>query len=469
MTGRYFHVAFVGEVEPMSLSSQVVTESFEPISPGSCRAELDRVLSSRSFSKSVRLRALLEYIGACSIEGRFDELSEQQVGIRVFQRPPGYNSTEDTIVRVSARHLRERLELYYREEGQSNPLKMAVPKGSYVATFRIAEPRETSSGPFVLASAPELPAKADSSAAQIEPPSRTRWSRKGSLAILGCALVAAALPLLVYSYFRSQPQPQAQQAAQPFGPAILWRTLFTPGRETLIVPGDASLDVYTAWEQRSVSLANYTNQDYQNQVTVSRPPRHNDVPLSVRSVTPMADLRLVSDLVRVPEWMGQPAWDGWIKICYARDMVVANTHNNNLILIGSSTFNPWVTLYQKALDFYVHWDYVHDVYYITNRAPRPGEQKQYVYTRRPSDKAYTLVALTDNSQGEGRVLLIEGTSMGTTYGAVNFFTNEELWQSVIRAATDKNGKLHNFEVLLSGDFVRGGLSNTQIVALHLHE
>lgn len=457
----------------MSLSSQVVTASFVSVSPDSCRAELDRVLASRTFSKSVRLRALLEYIGVCSIEGRFDELSEQQVGIRVFQRPPGYNSTEDTIVRVSARHLRERLDIYYREEGQGNPLRMAVPKGSYVATFRMAEPDETSLGSFVLTSAAELPAQPDSSAIRVAPPNQTRWPRKVWLAVLGCALVAAALPLLIYSHFRSQSQPQpqeqAQQLPQRFGPAILWRALFTPGRETFIVPGDASLDVYTAWEQRSVSLANYTNQDYQNEVSVSRPPHHNDVPLSVRSVTPMADLRLVSDLVRVPEWMDQPAWDSWIKICYARDMVVANTHNNNLILIGSSTFNPWVTLYQKTLDFYVHWDYVHDVYYITNRDPKPGEQKQYVYTRRPSNKAYTLVALTDNSQGEGRVLLIEGTSMGTTYGAVNFFTNQELWQPVIRAATDKNGRLHNFEVLLSGDFVRGGLSNTQIVALHLHE
>ena len=67
------------------------------------------------------------------------------------------------------------------------------------------------------------------------------------------------------------------------------------------------------------------------------------------------------------------------------------------------------------------------------------------------------------------MLLIEGTSMGTTYGALNFFTNEKLWQPVISAATDKSGKLHNFEVLLGSDFVRGGTSNTQIVALHLHE
>lgn len=425
------------------------------------------MVASKTFSKSGRLRVLLEYIGEQSIEGRFDVLSEQQIGISVFKRTPGYNSTEDTIVRVSARHLRERLDLYYGGEGKDNPLRVAVPKGSYVATFRFAQKEEVDAAPFVLSSGHESASQPEIRAAENDPVDR--WPRSAWLAVIVCAVLALALPSLVYRHFQPQPQPHPQQALQPFGPPALWNVLFTPGRRTFIVPGDASLDIYTAWERRSVPLANYTNQDYQNQVTVSRPPGHNDVPLSVRSVTPMADLRMVSDLVRVPEWMGQPVWDDWIEVCYARDMVVANTHNNNLILIGSETFNPWVTLYQRTLDFYVHWDYIQDVYYVSNRDPKPGEQKQYIYDRRSAKKAYTLVALTDNLQGEGRVLLIEGTTMGTTYGALNFFTNEKLWQPVISAATDRSGKLHNFEVLLSSDFVRGGTSNTQVVAVHLHE
>lgn len=452
----------------MSLSVQAATEGLEIVPPDQCRAELERIVGSQAFSRALRLRDLLEHIGECSIMGKLDHLSEQQIGMRVFGRPPGYNSTDDTIVRVTARHLRERIEVYYREEGKNNPLRMAVPKGSYVAAFRMAESNGMAPGPFEISSAHEAHPLPDFSAAKVESSGRTKWPRTARLAVLACAFLAVALPLVVYRHFRSLPQSPAQPALQAFGPPSLWRALFTPGRRTFIVPGDAALDIYTAWERRSVSLVNYTNQNYQSRVTVSRPPGHNDVPLSVRSITPMADLRMVSDLVRVPEWMGQPAWDNWIEICYARDMVVANTHNNNLILIGSSTFNPWVTLYQPALDFDVHWDFIRDMYYVSNRAPKPGEQKQYVYDRQNGTKAYTLVALTDNMQGEGRVLLIEGTTMGTTYGGLNFFTNDKLWQPVIRAATDQYGKLHNFEVLLSSDFVRGGTSNTQIVALHLH-
>lgn len=456
----------------MAPSSQTAPESPGTVSSEACRAELKRVLGSRTFSKSARLRALLEYIGQCSIEGRFDDLSEQQIGISVFQRPPGYNSTEDTIVRVTVRHLRERLDLYYREEGQVSGVQMSVPKGSYAATFQ-AQPaqRPVSSLSTILPSVAEpVPPHISSG---MRPRLRPRWPRSAWLAVGFCALLAVVLPLLVYWRLWERPwsAPASAPPIEPAGPEILWRALFTPGRKTIIVPGDASLDAYIAWEQKGVSLANYSNQDYQHNVTVSRPPSRKDVPLSVRSVTPMADLRLVSDLVRVPERMGEPQWDNWIEICYARDMVVANTHDNNLILIGSETFNPWVTLYQGQLDYRAHWDYVHDVYYIDNRAPKSGEPAQLVYNRnlnQQGQKAYTLVALTDNAQGRGRVLIVEGTSMGTTYGALSFLTDEKLWRPVMRAATDGSGRLHNFEAILSSDFVRGGASNTQVVSVHVH-
>jgi hypothetical protein len=449
----------------MALSSQTASECPETVSPDACLAELERVLASRTFSKSARLRALLEYIGTCSIESRFDDLSEQQIGISVFQRPPGYNSTEDTIVRVTARHLRERLDMYYREEGQTGSVQMSVPKGSYVASFQAQPAPKTALNMLP----PAVGTLALSSVAADEAQPLPQWPRSAKWVVGICALLVIALPLLVYWHFWTGPVPASPMESA--GPRTLWRALFTPGRKTIIVPGDASLDAYIAWEQKSVSLANYTNQDYQHNVTVSRPPSQKDVPLSTRSVTPMADLRLVAELVRAPERMGEPQWDNWLEICYARDMVVANTHDNNLILIGSETFNPWVTLYQRQLDFSAHWDYVTDVYYIDNRAPKPGEPAQLRYDRRLNkigQKAFTVVALTDNVQGSGRVLIVEGTSMGTTYGALSFLTDEKLWQPVMRKATDASGRLHNFEVVLGSEFVRGGASNTQIMAVHVH-
>ena len=58
--------------------------------------------------------------------------------------------------------------------------------------------------------------------------------------------------------------------------------------------------------------------------------------------------------------------------------------------------------------------------------------------------------------------------MGTTYGAVNFLTHDALWSPVIAQATDRTGRLHDFEVLLSEDLIHGGVGNTRVVAVHVH-
>jgi hypothetical protein len=420
-------------------------------------AELRRVLASKTFARATRLCALLNYVVEQSLANRADELTEQQIGIHVFGRSAGFNSAEDTIVRGTARLLRQRLEAYYHEEGWSDPIRISIPKGSYVARFDdISHPLQSKT-----VSPPE-PGAAVAVAQEIAP-AQAGWPRAAKLWLAGLTLCIAVLAtLLAIRPSKAAAPPLASE------PQALWNVLFTPGRKTLIVPGDASLDAFEAWEQRPVSLEEYSNQSYLAKSRLSVPPGSNDVPLAVRSVTPMADLRLVSELVRVPEHMGRPELQPWVEIRYARDVVVGDTHENNLILIGSETFNPWVSLYRNNMDFYAQHDVKTDVFTILNRAPRAGEEPIYRYDRSPDTDTYTHVALLENAQGSGKVLAIEGTSMGTTYAALTFFTQEQLWRPVIEAATDQRGRLHNFEVLLSSRFVRGGLTNTRCVALHVH-
>lgn len=433
-----------------------------------CREEVERILASDLFSKAPRLCSFLTYVCDNSLQGRLDELTEQQIGIHVFQRSPGFNSGEDTIVRGTARHLRGRLDSYYREEGKHDPVRVSMPKGGYVASFKANDkPAEESSSAApdrITPLVPAFPAPSATSLLYNEKELHGRWPVSAKLSLACVSLVAVILAALAMHLAHSR-------IADPttVGPTALWRALFTEGRRTLIVPGDASLDAYIAWEQRGVSLDQYANQTYQREVTVSQPPSATDVPLSVRSVTPMADLRLVAELVRVPERLGTPQAEKWIEIRYARDLAIADTHENNLILIGPESFNPWVTLYQPQIDFKVEWDFRTDTYSVTDRAHKPGQPATYEYRRgAPDSKALTLVAFLENSQGHGHVLLIQGSSMGTTYGALNFITNEHLWKPVIHAATGPDGSLRSFEVLLSSEFVRGGVSNTQILAMHVH-
>ncbi|HTF64292.1 MAG TPA: hypothetical protein VK638_16540, partial [Edaphobacter sp.] len=83
---------------------------------------LQRVLSSRTFAKSVRLMRFLEFICLRTIEGKAREINEQQIGIHVFSRSPAYSASDDSIVRTQARLLRLRLEEYFEHECPSSPM-----------------------------------------------------------------------------------------------------------------------------------------------------------------------------------------------------------------------------------------------------------------------------------------------------------------------------------------------------------
>lgn len=105
------------------------------------RAELvGRVVSSATFEKSPKLRAFLTYVCRCAIENDPAAATEQQIGIHVFSRPPGYNPNEDNIVRSQARLLRLKLEHHFTHDGKDEATIIAIPKGRYLPVFEKRPP-----------------------------------------------------------------------------------------------------------------------------------------------------------------------------------------------------------------------------------------------------------------------------------------------------------------------------------------
>ncbi len=110
-----------------------------------------RVASSETFEKSPRLRAFLLHVCQCALEDRSEEATESQIGIYVYGRPPGYNSTEDNIVRSQARVLRMKLEHHFANEGKDEPVIITIPKGHYLPVFEMRSSVELPPAPKILA------------------------------------------------------------------------------------------------------------------------------------------------------------------------------------------------------------------------------------------------------------------------------------------------------------------------------
>src|SRR5580704_18919308 len=94
-----------------------------------------RVVAGSHFTRSPLLSKFLLFIVAEAIQGRDSEITEHQIGVQVFDRPPGYRTIEDNIVRNYARQLRKRLAEHFADEGISERLRIVIPLGGYIPTF----------------------------------------------------------------------------------------------------------------------------------------------------------------------------------------------------------------------------------------------------------------------------------------------------------------------------------------------
>jgi hypothetical protein len=100
------------------------------------RAELERVLNSRTFRFAEGQKTFLKYTVEEVLADRGPLIKEYLIGAEALQRGASFDPRLDPIVRTQARKLRSRLALYYETEGSGNPLRIEFRKGSYAPIFR---------------------------------------------------------------------------------------------------------------------------------------------------------------------------------------------------------------------------------------------------------------------------------------------------------------------------------------------
>ncbi|HEV2444414.1 MAG TPA: hypothetical protein VGS58_00770, partial [Candidatus Sulfopaludibacter sp.] len=116
--------------------------------------QLGRIVASKAFRQSDRLKRFLTFIVEETIAGRGERLKEFVVGVEVFDKPDGFDPRNDPIVRVQARRLRSQLARYYREEGQDDAVVIDLPKGGYAPMIRQQKsaPAKRSATPILVSS-----------------------------------------------------------------------------------------------------------------------------------------------------------------------------------------------------------------------------------------------------------------------------------------------------------------------------
>ena len=101
-------------------------------------SEMDAILSSPFFQTSKRCKQFLTYAVQHRLEGNHDRLKERTIGVELFDRPVGYSTGDDPVVRVQAGEVRRRLEQYYHAQTGHPAVRIELHVGSYVPEFRWA-------------------------------------------------------------------------------------------------------------------------------------------------------------------------------------------------------------------------------------------------------------------------------------------------------------------------------------------
>lgn len=415
-----------------------------------------RVAASALFQRSARLRDFLLYVCEKTLKNCQEELREQQIGVSVFHRPPGYNPSEDNIVRVEARELRRRLGNYFATEGRDEPITIHIPKGAYVPVFTARVPATCEMPPEMTGEeqrADQIPAIVDQEPKT--PPSRSR-REKAVPFLLG--LVILSLFIAGWLWRENQAQRSALKALQKSPPALrIWPLLFNPEKPTTLAVSDIAHVLLRRLTKTNSSLPDYLSRKYLTNL---------DKELqfvSTKQWTTLADLRIVS---RLSELI--PGSEAQLRVVHPWNLQLQDLKTGNVIFLGGKWSNPWVELFEDQRNFRLASDWPGSSPYYTNRSPRPGEEAAYhigVEYGKPDD-SYGLIVFLPNINRSGNVLIIEGVTSEGVEAAGDFFTDPKAFSQFEEKlkSESQGGALPYFELLVKTHRLNGTFKEALYVA-----
>jgi len=399
-------------------------------------ALVQRIASSQHLKTSVRLHDFLLYVGECAIRNAPEEATEQQIGIHVFGRAPGYNSSEDSIVRTHARLLRQKLTEYFAGEGSNEPIVVEIPKGHYLPVFRPLA--SITPSPNHSAAVPVRNAELMSALPGTLPPAR----RAVLWRVITLGLIALALLSLVAIELwrkRSLPVAQTNSAIE-----TLWRP-FLSGAPPLVIYSNALFD------GSSKTGLRYAHSTADPAIASSY----------IDTYTGVGEVAAVYQLTRM--------FDAHhAQFILKRSLLVTwdEASIKNLIFIGSSAENPSLRVLPDASDFTI---VANDSFAgFVNHHPKPGEPAMYSRPEHPLARDYAVLALVPGMQPGKWILICSGLTTFGTQAALEFATNPQDVDQLFRAAGFPKGTVRPFEALLETTITGGVPVQTKLVTVHTH-
>jgi len=435
--------------------------------------QLERILQSRVLHGSENLKSFLRYVTLKSIEESTDHLKEYTIATEVFGRNDDFSPRSDSVVRVQASRLRHKLQEYYATEGKSDKILIELPKGHYNPVFTIIEGADDSE------SEPKPDQQASNIQAQVTTPipaveSSASASKDGKWAkAFGAAVVllAGVCILLAISNInlRSQVRENASQnKAEKFGP--VWEPFLQNDDKTLLILSNPVVYRFTNPQDTDVVLKNSITltTDQAKHVTEASGDKFmikhsaGRLVLSTDEYTGMGEaigLARITNLFR--------SADRGPLLKQSRTVSPEDLRNNNIILLGSVWVNEWSGKLPIKEDF----AYTSEAT-IENRAPLPGEEREYRPRFDGNGKLiedYGLITIKPNFLFRNTVMVLAGIHSEGTEAAAEYVTNPDYLKNLsdrLRQFSDNSAPPKYYQVLLKVAVDNGMPTTISLVSVH---
>lgn len=409
---------------------------------------LDLVCESQTFARADRLRGLLQFICSAEMEGRQDSLNEYVIGVEALGRPNGYSPGEDSCVRSRVYELRQRLEKFYGTEAPDAPLRIDVPKGSYVPRYvrTVSRPAEL---PLPLKLLPESTSE--------ETPAHARPIQSGRAATWQLAAAFVIGVVVTYSVlaFQGEPKKEVTRAGQVDSSGLwtsdltsIWQPFLDPGTAVLVsfqsrlfltagpvVIRDSKIDSYAGIESsdpimRAKALFKvpqlYENRNY-------------------------TDFGAANACLLLGRLLGVRQPNIWAK--RSSEVNWEDLGSNNVIVLGKPNADPDIARLLPAEHFVI------DGANVRNLQPTAGEPSGWMDDGKPWDRSnnwsrkHGLITMIPGPQRGRWILSLAGSGSEHLWALAHFVTSPESAKQLVGKLRQPTGDLpSSWQAVVRADF-----------------
>jgi hypothetical protein len=211
------------------------------------REHAKKIERSGALGRSRSYVRLLEFLVECSLQGRTPK--ELEIAMEVFGKGPNFDPSQDSMVRVYAHNLRQKLDHYYAGEGRGEREQLALARGEYrvalvpvegapdkAAETPAAPPEPAPVASLAVAEVPAVTlAPAPLEAAGVTPAAARAREPRTRLALIAASVLVLGILIGIAVGSARVPTPSA---AQSVASSPLWSPLFDDSLPILVVVGD---------------------------------------------------------------------------------------------------------------------------------------------------------------------------------------------------------------------------------------